>query len=283
MDKKSIFMDNFSIPMELYNRVFPSRAQIGVIGYITEKREWFTMAFDSFNFSIILQGNGSFTMDGRRWKVSAPCVLTQWPGVHVSYGPLPVWEELYFIYRKRYVPRLCECGFAQREKPVWYLNNDLELRQAIHRLGELFDRTGEYATADKIDRQCESIILESLAGEQVDSPEESRKVIETIRLLLEQQCECRHNFNALALEHGYSPSNLRRYWNMYVGIAPHQYVLRARIQRACKLLLETAQPIKQIAADVGFEDTLYFYRRFKQLTGRTAGAYRRSFRLAGKN
>lgn len=54
------------------------------------------------------------------------------------------------------------------------------------------------------------------------------------------------------------------------------YTNRLRVIRAKELLQCTADPVSQIAADVGFESPYYFSRVFKQFTGRSPQQYRRS-------
>lgn len=55
-----------------------------------------------------------------------------------------------------------------------------------------------------------------------------------------------------------------------------EYILGKRIQLAQKALRETAVPITQIAADVGFQDYNYFIRAFKKQTGITPLQFRKN-------
>ncbi len=67
----------------------------------------------------------------------------------------------------------------------------------------------------------------------------------------------------------------RLFRNAY-GITPLQYVASKRIERAKKLLRDTAEPVAAVAARMGFDDVVYFNRFFRKLAGTTPGAYRRS-------
>lgn len=51
------------------------------------------------------------------------------------------------------------------------------------------------------------------------------------------------------------------------GSTPHEYVTELRIRKAKELLLISRQPLSDIAEQVGFRDSYYFNRRFKQVTG----------------
>lgn len=55
---------------------------------------------------------------------------------------------------------------------------------------------------------------------------------------------------------------------------PLNWFIRARMERAGELLAQTGLPIKQIAAQVGYADPLYFSRRFKSVHGLPPTEYR---------
>ena len=52
------------------------------------------------------------------------------------------------------------------------------------------------------------------------------------------------------------------------------FFIRLKMQRACFLLDTTDMPIKAIAADLGFEDPLYFSRSFRRIHDLSPVQYR---------
>ena len=58
------------------------------------------------------------------------------------------------------------------------------------------------------------------------------------------------------------------------GISAGQYITRARIDLACKLLRQTDVPISSVALDCGYGDQAAFTRQFRRSVGLTPGAYR---------
>jgi AraC family transcriptional regulator len=62
-----------------------------------------------------------------------------------------------------------------------------------------------------------------------------------------------------------------------IGLTPHQYVLKVRIERAMVLLQNTRQPIMAIAQQVGFQTQSHFTRIFRQHTQMTPKQYRHQF------
>lgn len=63
------------------------------------------------------------------------------------------------------------------------------------------------------------------------------------------------------------------------GLSPQQYIEQQRIEYAKKLLRLNALSIKEVAAQVGFANPLYFSRRFQKTVGLSPSQYRES-RLA---
>ena len=58
------------------------------------------------------------------------------------------------------------------------------------------------------------------------------------------------------------------------GFTPMDYFIRLRMHRACQLLDTTDQPIREIAAEVGYADPLYFSRAFRTVHALSPRAYR---------
>lgn len=82
----------------------------------------------------------------------------------------------------------------------------------------------------------------------------------------------------LAAVAGLSPVYFARQFKRATGLAPHQYLLRARVGRAKRLLAAGDIPIAAIALDCGFCHQEHLTRIFRKQCGMTPGAYRASRR-----
>lgn len=71
-----------------------------------------------------------------------------------------------------------------------------------------------------------------------------------------------------------SSSRLTHLFTEHVGASPQRYVERQRIARAKQLLDLTTRPVAAIAREIGWQDALYFSRRFRHFTGQSPTAYR---------
>lgn len=75
-----------------------------------------------------------------------------------------------------------------------------------------------------------------------------------------------HSFSLreLARHYGCSVSHLTRLFHMHYHTTPYKLLLDMRMRRAVSLLLETELSIKEIAAEVGYENSLNFSTEFKK-------------------
>jgi AraC family transcriptional regulator len=71
-----------------------------------------------------------------------------------------------------------------------------------------------------------------------------------------------------------SPSQLTRLFKRATGVAPHQYLMNLRIERAKHLLLTSSMSMRDVATHTGFADQSHLNRHFKRVVGITPTALR---------
>jgi YesN/AraC family two-component response regulator len=79
---------------------------------------------------------------------------------------------------------------------------------------------------------------------------------------------------------GYSPAYLTNLSQELTGHTIKRWVIERRMFQARWLLRETDQPVRQIAAVIGYPDVGYFTRQFRQLHGDPPQSWRNSVRLS---
>jgi transcriptional regulator GlxA family with amidase domain len=88
----------------------------------------------------------------------------------------------------------------------------------------------------------------------------------------------RHTLESLAATVGMSARNLARHFVQETGITPHEFVERARIDAARKLLEGSNRALKAVAYDCGFGTADRMRIVFSERLGITPAQYRASFR-----
>ena len=251
------------------------------------KTERVRTAFPTCNFSFIFRGRGEFHRLGRRWSVEAPCVITQWPDEELDYGPLAppegdgTWDELYVIYAGETKARFEAARLIDPARPMWAMRDAAAVRGLAEELRRLSQAAEPEAVADRVDRVCERMILESWLGPvRREAPVGDAATVQSIAAELRARlAEPALDPEEIAARHGWSASTFRRRWDEVMPDSPGRTLQGLRMQAACRLLVETTLPIHEIATAVGFADEYYFSRRFRLEQGMPPRAYRRAYVL----
>jgi AraC family transcriptional regulator len=103
------------------------------------------------------------------------------------------------------------------------------------------------------------------------APWQMRKVVSYICENLERSIQTRQLAEVINL----SASYFTRAFKVSFGVVPSLYVTRLRIERAQQLLVETQDPICQIALSCGFSDQAHLSKRFREHVQDTPHRWRR--------
>jgi AraC-like DNA-binding protein len=79
---------------------------------------------------------------------------------------------------------------------------------------------------------------------------------------------------------GYSPAYLTSLIGRQTGQTVQRWIIDRRMAAARALLLETDQSVEQIAAQVGYHNSVHFFRQFRQIHGDTPNGWRSAQRHA---
>ncbi len=79
-----------------------------------------------------------------------------------------------------------------------------------------------------------------------------------------------------------SPAHFSRKFKLAVGEPPHTYVVRRRLERACHLMMASAEPLSEIALSAGFSDQAHLCRLFRQAFGQSPASWRRERGMPGE-
>jgi PAS domain S-box-containing protein len=128
----------------------------------------------------------------------------------------------------------------------------------------LRDASGRISGLAGISRDLKSSAIEPTDTERIS------RIIDHIRRHIDEPLR----LSQLARFAKLSPWQLDRRFRAFFGISLAQYVTRARIDAACALLRQTAEPISAVALGCGYGDQAAFTRQFRKCAGLTPRAYR---------
>jgi AraC family transcriptional regulator len=102
-----------------------------------------------------------------------------------------------------------------------------------------------------------------------------RALLERVARLVDDRLAEQLTLGDLAAAAGFSPFHFARAFKASTGMAPYEYVIMRRVERAKTMLLGTGRTVAEVANDVGFSNLSHFRRTFHRHTGFSPGELRR--------
>ena len=96
---------------------------------------------------------------------------------------------------------------------------------------------------------------------------------------IEENCLRGIRLEELAALTGLSQSYFSHAFKASTGLPPHQWQMKARIERAKALMLTGDHPMSVVAAETGFADQAHFTRVFRKTVGATPASWAKSQRF----
>ncbi|GLJ88873.1 AraC family transcriptional regulator [Streptomyces poonensis] len=159
--------------------------------------------------------------------------------------------------------------------------NDPLLRRRIGQVHTALARPGDELEAESrlvlVRERLRGHLRPRHGGEHGSRPLDGRPVAGQLRELLDERVTQGVTLDeAASLVHAH-PAHLVRAFSNAFGIAPHQYLMSRRVDRARRLLLD-GRAVSEVAALTGFYDQAHLSRHFKRLVGVPPGRYARTAR-----
>jgi len=100
------------------------------------------------------------------------------------------------------------------------------------------------------------------------------RVLRRLREHIDTHIEKKISVEALANLANLSVCYFVRAFKQSVGVTPHDYLIRRRVERTMELLSGTDMPLSEIALAAGFADQSHCARRFREHVGMSPRDYR---------
>ncbi len=218
--------------------------------------------FDSNSIVATCQGSWLFSSDAAQVVVDAGTLVVGNPGDDfVCRHPA---DRKIKAFAARLLPGAVDGDVA------------LFLKRTIDSLaiGRLFLRALRAAGDDDFDSIIFTIFSEASARSLYPHNVASRLRTERAKRFIEAHAFEPVTLTDLANELSLSPFTLIRQFRSVTGKTPHAYLLEVRLDAAKQLLKRSGAPVESIAKSVGFDDSAYFARFFKNRTGVTPSRFR---------
>jgi AraC-like DNA-binding protein len=224
-----------------------------------------------FQILYITRGSGIFESKATgRKKIAEGNIIHLFPSVWHRYMPdqKTGWKEHWISFNGTIPAEFLKNGILSPEKAVMEIGLNEEIIDLYQQIIELIE--------------CQKIgykeIISSLTFQiiaQIHTAEKSKKffgkefetTINKAKIFMADSIDKKINLEELAFELGVGYSWFRRMFRYYTGLAPVQYFLELKLNKAKDLLISTSLPIKEIAVITGFDSQFYFSKFFKKRMG----------------
>lgn len=125
----------------------------------------------------------------------------------------------------------------------------------------------------------QELLLSMLEGRRHGEVDDVEALLEQIRHYIERHCKQKLTIEGLAQQAGLSARHFMRLFKRRYGCSVMEYVSVHRIKQAQRLMrADRSARLRDIAAQVGYQDEMYFRRKFKQISGIPPASYMRNCR-----
>lgn len=225
-----------------------------------------------------LQGEGWLEMGGSRWRVQAGQAIVILPGEAHAYGASAdnPWTIYWVHLAGAQAGRVARMLGVDAAKPLINPGFDPALPPLYEAIISQLARG--YAAAILLDASLSLGRLVARLALDAARPEGGAisvtARVERTLTLMEQNLDGQIRVADLAEHANMSPSHFAAVFKRKTGFSILDYFVRLKMQRAGYLLDSTKISIKVIAAELGFDDPLYFSRQFRRVHGCSPSDYR---------
>jgi AraC-like DNA-binding protein len=235
---------------------------------------------DQAIFIYCTRGGGWCEVAGRYHAVRPGELLVVPPETRHVYGAneSQPWSIYWFHAKGRLLTAFLRELDASAEHPVMRIGEDARLPALFEEMLNAVEHgytTLQLLYASQTLTHLIAAMIRDHRSAHQEHPSVHQKIAHTISYM-KQHLNQSLQLDALAALASLSRSRYVDLFKRQTGYAPIDYFIRLRMHRACQLLDTTDQSIKTVAAELGYEDPLYFTRLFRSVNEVAPTEYRRT-------
>lgn len=265
--------DLFSMTQSLQNRHLMCLEFIGR-SHPDPMYEIFCNNPTSFSVEYVLSGEGYLVAENKLIHVRPGDSFLLMPFEYRHYwsDPSDPWEKLFITFSGRIAQKIAKMYYIDHTSVIPDFDISCELTELIQ-LAEQAHNDG----SDKTGRMI-PLLHELLYKIYVHIHQSTQTLAEDVmKEYLDNHINKDFSMDDFSRTMNRSKSQITRLFKKAYGTTPYKYLLDQRINEAKAALVETAEPLKNIASITCFYDEYYFSTYFKQTTGYSPSEYRRIF------
>lgn len=269
--------DSWLIP-SICHRTFvagPTALSCGVVAKRGTGWDWRGKPADHYSVVWCLRGRGRYhDASGQTWELGPGDLFHRFTDrAHGNeLDPDGAWVEAYIGFGAPLGEALVAMRVLDPTQPVRRIGIDLILLRNIMQERDALRDASDRELPVHLGRLI-ALHQDLLARDEhtVGSQPYDAAIDRACRRLAE---ESQVSLRALAHDCGLSYERFRKVFRERLGVSPHDYRIRRRIDLACMALRSDDRPVQDIATDLGYANPFQFSTQFKRLVGMSPTAFR---------
>ena len=239
---------------------------------------------DEYQIIYIAMGTGVFeSANCEQQSIKEGTILFLFPSEWHRFKPdtQTGWDEFWVGFKGMFIEHLVQQHFLSRKKPVLQIGLSENIIQLFTDITDITkeELTGYQPLVSGIVMQMLGKI-HALAKQQLYSKEDiTESLITRARIIFRTNIDKNIDMEEVAKELCVSYAWFRKAFKTYTGLAPHQYLIQLKIEKAKMLLGNRSRSIKEIAFSLNFESPFYFSKLFKEKAGVSPDGYRKKLKI----
>ncbi len=228
---------------------------------------------DLYLFEFVLKEQGFLEIESRRYDCVTDSYFMIPPNTDNKYWSAPglTQEKIFFVCRGSLVKSLLEIYGLEKS---YVVANARSLAKYFYNMLIL---TKQYGM--RKDREAALIFHKFIQAAHLiiykDDEPSLPPMVQKLHKLLDAHLEKKIDFARISKEIAYSQAYTVRLFKKHMGVTPHEYILRRRLETAQLLLKHSTLSIKEIAGRLMFSDQYYFSNYFKKRLGVSPSQFRK--------
>ncbi|WP_126427104.1 helix-turn-helix domain-containing protein [Brevibacillus marinus] len=228
-----------------------------------------------YSMFVLDEGEGVVYVNGSRYSLAPRKVFIVVPdsecklGVQAERPPVGFFVQFQVLQagpNGHYAP--AQARFPQEVAAARFPLIRDKLREAEQKLN-----SGNQWDVLEANIRFQEVICDLFRDGADERPFDLKQAVQLARDYIEQHYRSPITRELLAEMAGLNADYFSRAFKRHFGKSPIAYVNDVRINQAKRLLLQSGEPLRTVAKNVGFSDEFYFSRKFKALTGSSPAAY----------
>lgn len=221
------------------------------------------------------EGRGNIYLQGKNIEVEPNTffIIPKNVAHHYKSSPQDPWTIYWVHFVGEYADYLYS-AYMEKKTDLLSIPYD-ELRiQNFENIFNLLDNSFKIRDLEIINIKLLEFISAFIYHKEINPVHEDDDIVTHSIIFMKNNINILLSVNDLAAQQHLSVSHYSRLFRSKTGCSPCQYFNQLKVQKSCQYLYFTDRNIKEICAELGFEDPYYFSRLFKKLMGISPAKYK---------